>query len=146
MTTSPGVQDASAASASLRDAAAARDRLAGRARWTRRYFALFALASPVMVLTVGLGGRWAVLPATLGWAAVMTVMVVWAQRQGVVGRGSWRLHAIAWGAWGALWAVTVVVGSTLYPGVAAFWVPAALVVTAPLVVAAVLTGRPGRAR
>lgn len=141
VTTSPGVQDASAASSSLLGASAARDRLAGRARWTRRYFSLFALASLVMVPTIGLGGKAAVLPATLAWGVVVLLMVLWAQRQGVVGRSSWRLHGFAWGAWGLLWAVTVTVGTNLYPYRPVFWLPAALVVSAPLAVAAVLAGR-----
>ena len=141
MTTSPGVHDAHA---SLLDAAAARERLIGRARWTRRYFSLFAVASLVMVPTIGMGGVRAVLPTLLGWAVVMVALIAWAKRQGVIGRGSWRLHGFTWGAWGVLWMVTVNVGVRLYPGVAAFWLPAALVVTAPLVVAAVVAGRTGR--
>lgn len=143
MTTDHGVQDASA---SLLGATAARERLVGRSRWARRYFSLFTLASLVMVPTIGLGGKAAVLPTMLAWGAVILLLVFWAQRQGVVGRSSWRLHGFAWGAWGLLWAVTVIVGTNLYPYVPAFWFPAALVVSAPLAVAAVVAGRPEGAR
>lgn len=146
MTASPGVQDASTASASLLGATAARGRLAGRARWTRPFYLVLAAGTSMVMLSAGLTDETTVLVVTAAFLVVVAVMVVRVVRQGVVPRGFARLHVTAMVVWGVLYAAALQMGMFVFPGVAAFWLPAVAVVAAPLVVAAVLAGRPGRAR
>ncbi len=139
----PGVHDAHA---SLLGAASARDRLAGRACWGRSLYAVLAAGSTAVVLTAGLADVTAVLAVTGAFLAATAVMVVRVVRQGVVPRGFARLHVTAMVVWGIVFSAALQTGLNMFPGVPAYWILAAVVVAAPLVVAAVLAGRAAVAR
>lgn len=143
MTTSPGVQDASAASASLLGATEARDRLTGRAGWMRPFYLALGAGFVAVVLAVGFGSLTTIFVVTGLFVAAAMLLVVWALRQGVVRRGTSRLHVTTMVMWGVLYMAALQVGMNFFPGVPAFWFPAAAVVATPFVVAAVIAGHPG---
>lgn len=132
--------------ASLVAADAASRRLAGRARWTSPFYLALAAGTSVVMVAAGLADETTVLVVTGVFLAVVAVMVVRVVRQGVVPRGFARLHVTAMVVWGVVYSAALQVGLSAFPGTVAFWIPAALFVSTPLVAAAVLAGRPGRAR
>lgn len=116
--------------------------------WHARYFSAFGLASFMFVLGVSLpgggSGSAGTLVGWLGsalWAVFAAVVSVLAQRKGVTGRGFVRLHWFVFGTWGGLWAAAATIGFRVFPGVVAFWLPAAVVVSLPFFVGALIAAR-----
>lgn len=131
------------AAADLARAATATDRVRDESRWAVRYFAVFAVGWPVLLLVLGL-----VFPLWLRmtiagvlWIPLVTGMVVWANRHRAYSRGMLRRNAWAFGTAGVLYTAALFVGTPAQLGNAAYWVPAAVVVDLPLAVAAVLEAR-----
>jgi len=140
MSTDPQLDPATARSAlDVADLAAAS--LTRQGRWLRRFLLLFAAASVVLVLVLGLGGRPGLFIGMGLWVVTISVAVPWANRQGAVPRGTGSLSAWTWASWAALYCGLLVVGLSTFPGRPAFWVPAALVTAVPFLVAAATTGR-----
>lgn len=131
------------AAADLARAATATGRLREESRWAVRYFAVFAVGWAVLVLVLGL-----VFPLWLRmtiagalWIPLVIGMVVWALRRRAAARGTGWRSAGAFGVTGVVYAVALFVGTPAQLGNAAYWVPAAVAVALPMVVAAVLEAR-----
>lgn len=131
--------------ASLALADAASRRLAGRARWAGRYYVLQAafwlVAIPFVGLTaLAVPSGYYVMGALLLLAGSW-LMDAWADRHGVVLRGSRRLRRTSDAATVPLTIGALVLGWIFFRGEPTFWISAALVVAVPSLVAAVLAGR-----
>ncbi len=123
------------------EAAAALDRVdrAGRAvrrgtRWIATSPGLFAAAFAGVTLLLGLlptssSARGLISPA---WVVLVTLSVMWAQRQPAKSRGLARRTAPYWAGTIALYGVVLFVGVRAYPQRSAFWLPAAAMVAAPM--------------
>ncbi|MFI2703002.1 hypothetical protein [Cellulosimicrobium composti] len=116
-------------------------RLAGRTRaqgwrWVRLYLTGWAVASVGLVLAIGLGGRVGFFVGMGAWAVIVAVGTTWANRQGATAPGTARRIFAGAITWAVVYGVTIFVGTTLWPGLVAFWVPAALVSAVPLLLAA----------
>jgi hypothetical protein len=75
-----------------------------------------------------------VLPAI--WGAFMLVMGLWASRQPAVRAGGGRRALPYWIGSGFFYAVALVVGVNRFQGESGYWIPAAVLVGAPLIVGA----------
>ncbi len=137
-TSSSAAPTAAHARSQLGRAGSAGAQLAARGRWFRAYLLAFGLGSLALVVLLGLGDRGVMVAAMVGWGVLVAVMAVWASRQRVQLAGAGRRLTAAFAVWGVLYGLTLVIGLSLAPGAPAFWVPAALVVAAPLLVAAAL--------
>ncbi|MGQ7297397.1 hypothetical protein [Quadrisphaera sp. KR29] len=127
----------------LSGADAARRGLAARGRWLAAYFAVFAAGSAAVVALIGLGGGLGTSLALAGWLVLVVAGVVWATSRPVRLRGEGWLHGLAWGVWGVVYGLVLVLGRP-HAGEAAYWVPAALVSTLPLLAAALVVLRRSR--
>lgn len=122
------------------------DRLSSKARqagrWYARFLILFAVASALFASSFTLVSDKAGSLAMTGvFLAVTFVLLGWAQRQKTVLAGMGRVHSAVMLCWGLLWAVTVVVGSEVFPGEPAWWISGALAMAAPCLVGAHVTYR-----
>lgn len=131
------------AAADLARAASATGRVRDEARWVARYLAVFGAGFAVLTVELGM-----VTPLWLSltiagalWIPLVTGMVVWAMRRRAAARGAGRRLAVPFAATGALYGAALAVGLPDQVGNAAYWVPAAVVVALPMVVAAVLEAR-----
>lgn len=119
--------------------AAALDRDARRnSRWYGRYLATFAVAFAGLTLLLGLVPSLAVrvtLFATL-WPVFVLGMVLWALRQRTASRNVGRRTVPYWVGSGGSYGIALIVGTPSRIGDVAYWVPAALLVAAPLAVGA----------
>ncbi|MCB7135931.1 hypothetical protein [Cellulosimicrobium marinum] len=129
------------------DAQGARDRLdhaarltattrAAAWRWVRTYLTAWAAGSIALVLAIGLGGPVGLLVGLSGWAALVTVGVLWVRRQGFSDAAAGRRIGTGAGLWSATYGAALAVGLLAFPDAVAYWVPAALVTAAPLLAAA----------
>ncbi len=136
-TTSPA-----ASAAQLDQVARLRDTARRSSRWYRTYLLVFAAASFVLAVGTGqfAGGAGGAVVTGL-WAAFVAVSSVWVARRPTAIRGMQRLHLGVVLAWTAAWALTVVVGSTTFPGQLGWWVLGGLLTATPPVVGAVLAHR-----
>jgi len=132
-----------------REAAAALDRASRLAwttraqgwRWVRRYLTGWAVASVGLVLTIGLGGRAGFFVGMAVWAVVVAAGTAWSSRQGATAAGTARRIFVGAASWAVVYGVALFAGMSLWPGLVAYWVPAALVSAAPLLLAAWLPTR-----
>ncbi len=136
--TAPTAPTAAYARRQLSQAGSAGSDLAARGRWFRTYLLAFGVESLVLVVLLGLGGRGVMVAAMVGWGVLVAVMAGWASRQRVQLTGAGRRLTVAFAAWGVLYGLALVIGLSSAPGAPAFWVPAAVVVAAPLLVAAMV--------
>lgn len=121
-------------------------RLSGAARrssrWYRTYLLVFAAASFVLAVTTGLlAGTPGVAVVTGVWAAFVASSSVWVVRRPTAIRGMKQLHLGVMLGWTAAWAVTVVVGSTVFPGQLGWWVLGGVLTATAPVAGAVLAHR-----
>jgi len=121
-------------------------RLSGAARrssrWYRTYLLVFAAASFVLAVATGLlAGTPGVAVVTGLWAAFVAVSSVWVVRRPTAIRGMKQLHLGVMLGWTAAWVVTVVVGSTVFPGQLGWWVLGGVLTAAAPVAGAVLAHR-----
>ena len=121
-------------------------RLSGAARrssrWYRGYLLVFAAATFVLALATGLwAGAAGVAVVTGLWGAFVAVSSVWLARRPTTIRGMTRLHLGVMLAWAAAWALTVVLGSTVFAGQLGWWVAGGLLTAAAPLVGAALAHR-----
>ncbi len=124
------------AETALADARTARVSLVAAGLWFRTYLLVFAAASVLVVLLIGLGGQSGRIIGTTLWICLVAAMSWWAARQRVVLRGYKRCSIVAFGGWGLLYGATLLLGEYLFTDDPAFWVPAAVVTAIPLVLVA----------
>ncbi len=125
----------------LAEAARAQDRLGSRGGWIRRYLLVFAAAALVVFPLIGLGGTTGSAVAVGGWLALVSLMSWWASRQTATERGGSRRNLAGFVVWGALYGLGLLLGFELFPGEPLYWLPAAVVVAAPLALAALVPAR-----
>ncbi|QJW35336.1 hypothetical protein [Cellulosimicrobium protaetiae] len=135
-TTRPAPSPAEASSALAHAARLAASTRTRGWRWVRLYLTGWAAASVGLVLTLGLGGQVGFVVGMSAWAVIVTAGVTWAARQGSMAAGTRRRLFLGAGGWAAVYGVTLFVGLDRFAGDVAFWLPAALLSTAPLLLAA----------
>lgn len=107
-----------------------------RARWTGTYQLAFGLGFAVITLVIGLMER----PLNLvvfvvAWAVFVVGMVLWSRRSPVGPRRGRPPVTPSWIATIVLYTAAIAVGSTWFERELGFWVPAAIAVAVPLVLA-----------
>jgi hypothetical protein len=126
------------AQAALRAADSAATRTRHRARWGATSLAVFGVGWAAMTLALGLTDlmlkRPFVLPA-IG-SAFMLLMGVWASRQPAVLAESGRRALPCWIGSGLFYTVALAVGVNRFKGEPGYWIPAAVLVGAPLIIGA----------
>jgi predicted lipid-binding transport protein (Tim44 family) len=127
----------SQAQADLARADASARRIGTRARWMSVYLAVFGVGFGALTLVLGLAGSPSMTIVMPLWGVLIAVMVVWSQRQLASRRGTGRRVAVYWVGTGALYGIALFVGDAHFPGRPAFWIPAALIVAAPLLAGAI---------
>jgi len=101
--------------------------------WTSRYFCAFGVASLVFMTLTAVGG----VVAYVASLVVYGVIASWfARREQVSWRGFERLSGRSFVAWFVLQGAGCAVGFNFFSEVAAYWIPVALVVSAPLFIGA----------
>ena len=109
-------------------------------RWTARYVASYVVATSVFFPLLGLSARLrASLVVTCLWTAFVLGSSCYAQHQRVAWRGFRRVYLASFASWGLLWAGAVALGLDQFQGRLAYWVPAGLAVSAPLVVGTLIS-------
>ena len=88
-----------------------------------------------------MGGRWAAIVITPIWVLLVVALSVWSMRQRSVVAGMGWIHAWVISGWTVAWAVTVFVGSSVYPDTLPWWVLGGLLTAIPPVIGAVVTAR-----
>ncbi|MDQ2760946.1 MAG: hypothetical protein M3Y17_11130 [Actinomycetota bacterium] len=137
MSQDAGQLDAPEARTALADADRVRQAVnGGENRWPTRYLLAFGIAILVLFPLIGLLGPVGVVSFTTGWIVVIAIMVPYATRQRVTRRGQSRRMYVAWGTWAAVYGAALVLGEVFFKGQAAYWIPAAFLVAAPLLVGA----------
>ncbi len=136
--------DATAAAASLAEA----DRVAGRMRKDVVAMSVavgaFGIGSAAAMILIGLvgmtGSVGAIVAGTILLIASMIPLQVVAATARSRTAGFSRHYLTAIAAWGVVYMAGMIVGGFVFPGVAAFWIPAALLSAVPGVWFAVRTG------
>ena len=118
------------------ESAAARTRRS--ARWVAKYIGVFGAGFAAMTLLLGLTRLSTNIPAVLPtlWGGLIVVMLIWAHRQRAIASGLGRRIPFYFIASGLLYTVALVVGITRFKGEPAYWIPAAIIVGAPMIVGA----------
>lgn len=111
-------------------------------RWYVRYQVIYGCASALVVLAIGLLGKPYGVAIGIGfWCAVIAGLSVYSARQRVARRGFGRRYAGMIIACGVLYGAVLTPGTIWFPGVAAWWVPGALVVALPGLIGGYLEAR-----
>ncbi|MFF2813493.1 hypothetical protein ACFVT2_41300 [Streptomyces sp. NPDC058000] len=133
---------ASDAAAALAQAEALGARVRKSTKWYVRYQVLYGCAAGLLVLLIGLvKAPYGTVIGGVLWAAVVSGLSVYAARQRVARRGFGVRHGILIGTWGLLYAAVLVPGVMFFQGVAAWWVPGAVVVALPGLIGGYLEAR-----
>lgn len=133
---SESISSGSISNADAREALAAADRSAEALRKqtiaVRVAMAGFAIASLAGVIILGLvpmpGGMIGGLTFILGSAVALAVVGATAKARP---KAFTRRYLLTIGIWAAIYVATMLIGMNLLPGVAAFWIPAAIVSALP---------------
>lgn len=134
--------DAKAAGAALARARELDASVRSGARWYVRYQFVYGIAAALTVLAVGLLRHpWGVAVATAFWAGIVAGLSVYAARQPVVQQGFGRRHLRLVLVWALLYVTVLVPGVCWFEGVAAWWVPGAVVVALPGLIGGYLEAR-----
>ncbi len=115
-------------------------------RWVRVYLTTWATVSVLLVLAVGPTGPLGAIIGTSIWTALLVIGVIWASRQGATPKGVWLRIGLAGGAWGIVYAATLVIGLSGLRAASAYWVAGALMSALPLLIAAWMPYRHGATR
>ena len=110
-------------------------------RWVRVYLWGWAAASIGLVLILGLGNTTGKIIGFAGWGVFVAIAMAYRSRQGVLPVGAPHRIGRATGLWTATYALIVAVAVAVSVGQSGgiwFWVGAALISAAPLVVAALV--------
>ncbi|MEU2790534.1 hypothetical protein [Streptomyces sp. NPDC007100] len=111
-------------------------------RWCVRYFASYAAVSCAFTFIVGMSGSGpAFAVATAAWVLFVAGISIWAARQQVHRKGFGRRQSIVIAAWGAVYVTAISVGTSQFPGNAAWWGPAALATAIPPAIGAIRENR-----
>ncbi|UQA93861.1 hypothetical protein [Streptomyces halobius] len=111
-------------------------------KWYVRYQVIFGCAAAVAVLAIGLVRHPYGLAAGMGFLGLaITGLSVYAARQPVARRGFARWHVGMIIAWALLYPAVLIPGAVWFEGVAAWWVPGAMVVALPGVIGGYLEAR-----
>ncbi|MFE6687200.1 hypothetical protein ACFVFQ_12050 [Streptomyces sp. NPDC057743] len=111
-------------------------------RWYVRYQFVFGGVTGLAVFAIGvLKAPYGVAVGTGLLVAVVSWLSVYAARQPVSRRGFGIRHGIMIGTWGLLYAAVLALGIIFFPGVAAWWVPGAVVVALPGLIGGYLEAR-----
>lgn len=129
--------DPAEAAAALGDAEKAQAQAASAVRagsaWTSWALAAYGIATVIFISLIAVAG----VAAYVGsWVAYGVIATWFARRERVSWRGFDRLSGRCFAAWLLLQGVGCGVGFNLFPGVAAYWVPVSLLVSAPLFIGA----------
>lgn len=128
------------AAAELARAGQVGERVRSRARWMSIYLGVFAIGFGVVTLILGLVAPLWLRMTIFGvlWPGLIGGMVWWAHQQPAVPRGGWcRQGGWGWAGTVVLYGAALLIGTT--PGLLGrveYWVPAAVLVTTPLALAA----------
>jgi hypothetical protein len=108
-----------------------------RSGWTSSSLAAYGVATVVFITLTGILPDVAGALAYVGSWVVYGVIATWfARREQVSWRGFDRLSGRSFAAWFVLQGAGCAIGFNLFPGVAAYWVPVAMAVSAPFFVGA----------
>lgn len=111
-------------------------------KWYVRYQVIYGCAAAVTVLAIGLLSHPYGVAIGIGfWLLSLTGLSVYAARQPVARRGFARWHSGLIISWGLLYFAVLFPGLTWFAGVAAWWVPGAVVVALPGVIGGYLEAR-----
>ncbi|MFK0293387.1 hypothetical protein ACIQU6_23310 [Streptomyces sp. NPDC090442] len=111
-------------------------------RWYVRYQYVYGAAAGLAVLAIGLWkAPYGVAVGTGFWVAMVAWLSVYAARQPVARQGFGIRHGIMIGTWALLYAAVLTLGVIFFPGVAAWWVPGAVVVALPGLIGGYLEAR-----
>ena len=104
-------------------------------RWVFKILIGYAVATVFFVPATGLArGAWSVVVAA-AWAAFLLALLMSVRRYQILRRGFRRLYLTTMAVWTTLWITAAVVGAVAFPGRPGYWLPAGLIVAAPLLVA-----------
>lgn len=109
---------------------------AGQRDWPSLCLAAYGTAILVVFPMIGLLGRAGVLAAMGLWVVLVSVTVSFAARQHVTAVGRIRVIGTSFAAWAAVYGGALFTGEFAFPGRLSFWLPATLLVAAPLFVGA----------
>ncbi len=130
------------ATEALARAGALRSSVNQRSRWLIRYQLGYGGSAFVSVLLLGLFGGPAGVAASVGfWVIAIIALSVYAHRQPVAHRGMARSHGFMIAAWTLVYFAVLFPGVTWFEGDLAWWVPGAVAVAVPSLLAAYLTAR-----
>ncbi|HEX3607132.1 MAG TPA: hypothetical protein VH134_14515 [Candidatus Dormibacteraeota bacterium] len=133
------------ARAGLEEAARARRAVqSGERRYWFAYLGSAGIAILILFPLIGLlpvgGGSGAV---TTAWSAAIGMIVSYgASRRLVRRRGRFARHAVIWATWALVYGTALAVGVAFFRGQLAYWLPMAVVVSAPLLLGAWWASRP----
>lgn len=117
----------------------------GRAGWMPLYLGAFGVGFGALALALGLvGGSPVMIGFFAGWGVFCAVMVVWASRRAAHLPGTMARTGRWWGLTAAAYGIALATGIPDQVRNLAFWVPAAVVVAAPMLVGAALEARVAR--
>ncbi|MGG2465936.1 hypothetical protein ACO0M4_40285 [Streptomyces sp. RGM 3693] len=133
---------ASDAAAALAQAEALGSRVRKSTKWYVRYQVLYGFAAGLLVLFIGLvKAPYGVAIGSVLWVAAVSGLSIYAARQRVARRGFGVHRDILIVTWGLLYAAVLVPGMMFFQGVAAWWVPGAVVVALPGLIGGYLEAR-----
>jgi hypothetical protein len=104
-------------------------------RWVARYWFVWGLGTLLFFPLAGLQRRQSAL-VSLVWTAFLAGTFCYARAQRVVPAGATRRYLFSVLSWSSLWTALLVLGLTVFPDRAAFWIPAGALVSVPPFVAA----------
>lgn len=112
-------------------------RVHGRSRWMANYLAVFGAGFGVVTLVLGMVEPYPLKMTIFAvfWTSLVVGMVGWARSRPAAPRGRWR-GVWAWVGTGVLYPAALLIGLPGQAGRPAFWVPAAVLVAAPMAAAA----------
>jgi len=127
------------AQVALAAASTAASRVRRRARWMSTYLAVFAGGFAALTLLLGVVQPLSLRMSafTIGWPLLIAGMVIWAARQPARLRGTLRRVSKYWTTTGICYGAVLAVGTPRFIGQPLYWLPAAVLVAAPMVLGAI---------
>ena len=106
-----------------------------RSSWYRRYLLIYGIGSVLTALLVGLVPFPGTVIGSGLWVVLCGGLEEWSRRQRVSRAGRSRRHRWFIGTWAVLWGLVVIPGAVWFEGNPSWWVPGALVMGLPALVA-----------
>lgn len=120
----------------LIEAAAAREQLASKGRWPRTYLLVYAIGAAATFAFVGLAGTIGIVIAAVLWPTIVVFMQRSARVRSVTERGGRQAITIGATLWSILYIAGLFIGYGFFRSDEIYWIPAALVVALPFLIAA----------